>query len=145
MDIPEPTEEDLRDKVEDLLIALTREERLFELEFASTPVAFRSILSGFSEIAELALFGTVAGQGIVNRVGDAEGYELAVLAHAVGVIGYPEAIPAIAAKVAQFDDDETFSLSEEIVLSTLELLRGSVVTDRKSLLIQEAREILDRG
>lgn len=141
VDTVEPSAEDLRSKVEDLIYSLTRSERLSLLEFASTPDMVRTIIAQIPEISELSLYGSIAGEAIVGLLANAESEELAILSYAVERLGYTEALSILANRVAELSDDGTVSFLEDMALSAFESLSLKMSNDRKSRLIKSAIEI----
>ena len=140
----EPSEEQLNERVEDLLSSLTREERLARLALASTPTAARVIAAQFPEMAELVLYGSRSGQAIHRRLMIAEHYELAVLAYATEVLGYMDALPALATKVAALADDGTADVSEALLLSAFETLNTADAAKRRASSVETARKMRDQ-
>ncbi len=141
MDVPEPTDEDLQDKVEDLLFALTSEDHINALAFASTPTAAQQIVAEFPEISELMLYGSLAGKALLDRFTKAADEELPPLTYAIQSLGYVEALPAIAKKVAALPDDDTVSIQDHFLLSGFEALNTSYAANRKKLLIDAAKNV----
>ena len=136
----EPSEDAVRERIEDLLISVAREERLERIALASTPAMARSIVARFPEMGELQLYGSKAGPAIRDRLADAEGGELAVLAYAIEMLCYVDALPVLAARVADLPKDGAVSVSEVLLLSAFERLNTA---DRRSELAEAARSILE--
>lgn len=141
MDILEPTDEELQDKVEDLMFALTSAGHLNEIELASTPSVARQIVAGFPEIPELMLYGSLAGKALVDRFMNADDDELPPLAYAIQSLGYADALPAVANKIAALADDDTISTTEHFLFSAFEALQADQVANRKSSLIDAAKNV----
>ena len=141
----EPTDEELREKIEDLLFSLTGEERLSRIALASTPTAARVIVAQFPEMAELLLHGSRAARAVSDRLPAAEDDELAVLAYAVEMLGHEAALPSLATKVAALPDDNTFSIAESFLLSAFETLSRVGTPKRKATLMEAARAIRGHG
>ena len=141
MEDSEPSEDDLEEKVQDLVIGLTGEERLDTLAFASTPTTARLIIGELPEMGELLLYGARAGRAIGERLPDAAGRELAVLAYAIEMLGYGDALVAIATKVAELPEDGTESMLDNFLLSAFETLNTQRATGRRAALIEEAKAL----
>lgn len=141
MDTHEPTEDNLRDKVDDLLYAATRSDRLAELVFANTFLVAEKILSGLPELTELALYGNIASEQVVKRLSDATDDELLPLLVAVRNLFITDALPIIANRVAGLNDDDSVSMNEYFLLSTFEALHIQSIAQRKRTLIEAAKQI----
>ena len=139
----EPSEDAVREKIEDLLISIAREERLARIGLASTPMMARAIVAQFPEMRELLLYGSKAGQAISDRLNYAEGDELAVLAYAIAMLSHLDALPALAARVADLPEDGAVSMSENLLLSAFESLSTADKSDRRSRLTEAARSMLE--
>ncbi|SDX54073.1 DUF7689 domain-containing protein [Nitrosomonas oligotropha] len=141
IDAAEPTENDLREKVNDLLYAVTRSDRLTGLKFANTFKVAEQIISSFSELTELALYGSIAKDQIIKRLDDATEEELPPLLVAVRGLAITDAYSFVASRVAVLDDDETISINEYFLLSTFESLQTQQIAQRKKALIEAAKLI----
>lgn len=139
MDATEPTDNDLREKVDDLLYAITRSDRLAKLAFANTFQVAESILSSFPELTELALFSNIASEQIIKRLGDASDDELPPLLVAARNLAITDALPLVALRVAALDEDESISMNEYFLLSTFESLQIRQLAGRKKALIAAAK------
>ena len=141
MDEGEPSDDVLDERVQDLLIGLGREERLARVKLASTPLAARLIVAELPEMGELLLHGARAARAIVDRLTVAEEEELAILAYAVEMLRYGDALPALAAKVAALPEDGADNVAESLLLSAFESLNAADAAGRRSRLTEAARGI----
>jgi hypothetical protein len=136
----EPDTSVITQKVEDLLFSLLSSERLQELLLASTPEVAQMIVSQFPEIPELTLQGNIAGKLLTEKLATANELESVPLLHAIKTLRYKDALPVIAAKVAQLKEDEGFGTAEAVLLSAFNALRETEVADARKTSIRAAQQ-----
>jgi hypothetical protein len=132
IDMDEPTNEDFDNKVDDLLYSLTMEEKITLLKLASTPSVIKTILNEFSEFTELKLYGSIAGQKIIDYIAKSDDESLIILSFAALKIGYTPAIYAIAEKIIATKSTNFIDFKTAVLFEIFNSLKEKIQSEKPS-------------